>query len=67
MYDLFFDDSVITMESIKSLLDVLGLLNALLLGSVLTCISAVDLDVCDTIDNLYYFNPGSGYYTNWYV
>lgn len=40
-YDLFFDNSAVSRESVKALLDILGLINALMLGAVLSVITSV--------------------------
>lgn len=48
-YDLFMDDSPINRESVKSLLDILGLINALLLTTVLSMITSLGYsDVLET-------------------
>jgi len=53
MNDLFFDQSVIGLESVKSLLDILGLLNALLLGVAVSILTAVSYDDAIAADERY--------------
>jgi len=65
-FDLFFDDSMIGQEASRSLLDVLGLLNALLLGGVLTLMSAVDYQQMIDADNLWWFNEATFESTYWH-
>lgn len=52
-YDLFMDDSPINRESVKSLLDILGLINALLLTTVLSMITSLDYEAVIETDERY--------------
>ena len=65
IYDLFLDDSSPSPEGVKNLLDILGLLNALLLGavvSVFTCVGFADLSDADA---RFTADPTSGYGKFW--
>jgi len=65
IYDLFLDDSSPSPEGVKNLLDILGLLNALLLGaivSVFTCVGFGDLTDADT---RFTADPTKGYGKFW--
>ena len=63
MVDLFFDNSPIGSESVKSLLDILGLLNALLLGVAISIMSSVTYDDATEADVRYGFgNEGDNNY-----
>ena len=65
-YDLFFDDSSINQDAARALLDVLGLLNALLLGGILTLMTAVDYETLKGVDELWWFVEGSGNFIYWH-
>ena len=65
-YDLFFDDSSINQDAARALLDVLGLLNALLLGGILTLMTAVDYETLKGVDDMWWFVGGTGSYTYWH-
>lgn len=64
-YDLFFDGSVVSPDSVKSLMDVLGLINALLLGAVASLFGSVDYEEMIAADALYDESANTGYSTYW--
>lgn len=66
LYDIFFDDTVPKFESCKSLLDVLGLLSALLLASVSGLIGAVSFNDCVEADKRLYFGPQNSTYVKYW-
>ena len=68
-YDLFFDDTTIKHESVRSLLDILGLINALLLGAALSMFMGVDYSELTQVDERYGYGPVpdlSDGYTLWW-
>jgi len=70
-YDLFFDDSKIKHESVRALLDILGLINALLLGSAISIFTALDFDELVQADERFGFGDTppvhAGYFEYWKV
>ena len=64
-YDLFFDGSVVSPDSVKSLMDVLGLINALLLGAVASLFGSVDFEEMQAADALYDKDADTGYSRYW--
>lgn len=57
VYDLFFDSTLPTFDSVKSLLDVLGLLCALLLGCVVGLVGSISYEDAVQADQRLYFGP----------
>ena len=62
MYDLFFDSSPIGCDSVRSLLDIVGLLNALLLGVALSVLASVNYDDAIKTDERYGFGQDGIYW-----
>ena len=65
-YDLFFDGSVVHPDSVKSLMDVLGLINALLLGAIASLFGSVDYDEMIAADTIFAKDADTGYSTYWW-
>jgi hypothetical protein len=65
IYDLFLDDSMPSAEGVKNLLDILGLLNALLFGAIVTVFTCVSFNDLTEADNRFMVDPTMGYGKYW--
>jgi len=66
-WDLFFDESPVSRDSVKSLMDILGLVNALMLGVVISILSANSYDDMVAADERYATDPQlAKYWNTWY-
>lgn len=65
MYDLFLDSSSPSSEAVKNLLDILGLLNALLLGAVVSIFTCVGYGDLYEVDQRFMADPTKGYGLYW--